>query len=103
MAAAEDLGTEDGKHGHPEIKKLRKLQQIEASQVLDNMARSCSTVALAVATTIATTSRNNNSSAKKKRQSKSSARFLLPHCGICGGLEHKRTRCPYKDSYCYWY
>ena len=69
---------ERDKEGHLEIKKLRALQQTEASDRLVGQAQQ---EALA-----------NVVDASKPTQRKyiPSARVLLPHCSVCGQTSHKR-------------
>jgi hypothetical protein len=79
-----DEETQEGKELHPEVKKLRRLQQIEASSVLDGIDRAD---ALAIV----------HAPPKPKRKYSPTARVLLPQCSICGAIDHKRQSCPNKN------
>ena len=75
---------------HPEIKKLRRLQQREASRVL---AASFGPPSLQLALA--------SPQAKikpRKRNYTSTAKRLLGHCSVCGAIAHRRIGCPFKDS-----
>jgi hypothetical protein len=76
---------ERDKEVHPEIKKLRALQQIEASDILVGQSQQ---EALAIVV---------GPSKPTKRKYSPSARVLLPHCSVCGQTSHKRQSCPHKD------
>ena len=74
-----------GPQMHPEIRKLRRLQQIEAESILVGADKA---EALAI---VAPTSK------KRPRKYSPSARVLLPHCSICGDINHKCQSCPHRD------
>ena len=75
---------------HPEIKRLRFLQQVEASAILDE-GEKCGIGTLVLQAQVPA------KSAKAKRKYIPTARILLPHCEVCGSIEHKRPACPHKD------
>ena len=64
---------------------MRKLQQIEASEVLQGEAKDA---ALALVSA---------EQPEKKRPYMPTARILLPHCEMCGNTGHKRPGCPFQD------
>jgi hypothetical protein len=76
---------ERDKEVHPEIKKLRALHQIEASDILGGQAKQ---EALAIVA---------GPSKPIRRKYSPSAGVLLPHCSVCGLTSHKRQACPKKD------
>jgi hypothetical protein len=76
---------EKGQELHPEVKKLRALQQIEAIEILQGESKED---ALAIV---------SGTSKAPKRKYTPTARVLLPHCSACGSTEHKRHTCPHKD------
>jgi len=78
---------------HPEMKRLRLLQMVEASKVLAGEQKN---VALAVV------KRYEGQSAKgkvrtRRRNLQSRAAILLGHCSVCGSIAHREPTCPYKD------
>ncbi len=79
------VDADKGKDLHPEIRRLRLVQQIEASEILASDPKER---ALAVLTATA------KDGTKRKRTS--TALVLLPHCSVCGSVEHKRQSCPLK-------
>jgi hypothetical protein len=78
--------TKSGKELHPEIKKLRLHQQIEASQILDSEDKQ---EALALVPL--------QKASCRKRKYKPQPKVLLPHCSICGDTTHKRQTCPFAN------
>lgn len=78
------VAEEAGKEVHPEIKKLRAMQMVEASDILSGQAKQ---QALAVVA---------GPSKPTKRRYMPSARVLLPHCSVCGQTTHKRQACPHR-------
>jgi hypothetical protein len=82
----ETIRDEKGQELHPEIKKLRAIQQIEASQILDSTSKE---EALALVPAPARE--------PSKRKYQAQPKVLLPHCCACGSTEHKRPTCPHKD------
>jgi hypothetical protein len=81
---------------HPEIQKLRRLQQIAASQTLDESQKG---EALASLPAVGKEDVAEGSLRKKRRRTlRSTAMRLLPHCRVCGAIAHKEPTCPYKDE-----
>jgi hypothetical protein len=80
------VDADKGKDLHPEIRRLRLVQQIEASEILASHSKER---ALAVLTAPA-------KARCTKRKRTSTALVLLPHCSVCGSVEHKRQSCPLK-------
>ena len=90
-AAERPMGTSTEKQVEdPEVRKLRLLQQIEASSVVQGEAKQD---AIPV---FSQDGRRGAASATKRAYTPSSS-VLLPHCAICGSTQHKRPSCPYKD------
>ena len=78
---------------HPENKKLRLKQQVQASAFLRGSAKADALDKIE--------EEGLRKVAKRKRSTKrryiSRAKELLGHCGVCGAIGHKRPTCPYKD------
>eukprot|EP00972_Heterocapsa_arctica_P046551 6870173-Heterocapsa_arctica.AAC.1 len=89
MSRAAD-GTQDGAQEHPEVPKLRRLQQLEATEVLEGEAMESAIVVFSQEGASAT-------GKSKSRKYTPTAHVLLPHCSVCGSTDHKRTSCPHKD------
>ena len=83
MVKAAEASTSEANE-HPEVLKLRRLQQIEASSILQGGMKND---ALAV---LCPTKK------RAKRSYTPTSRSLLPHCSICGPTEHERASCTYK-------
>ena len=100
LARAEEA---QDKPEHPEVKKLRKLQQIEASQVLLGEVKEAALAAMPdsqaepAALAVAASSLAGPEQVKAKRRYKPTSRILLPHCEVCGSIDHKRQTCPLRD------
>jgi hypothetical protein len=75
---------------HPEIRKLRAMQQVEASAILQQLDGAKAEAMSAIVPL-------SEQPTKKRRAYRPSARILLPHCSACGSTEHKRQACPYRD------
>ena len=78
--------TKSGKELHPEVRKLRLHQQIEASEILDSKDKQ---QALALVPL--------KKAPARKRKYEPQPRVLLPHCSICGDVTHKRQTCPFAN------
>ena len=79
-----------GKQLHPEIRRLRAKQAIEASSILQGEDKNN---AMAVYSGKAAADLRK----KAKRSYSPTARVLLPHCLHCGHTHHKSPKCPYKN------
>ena len=75
-----------GKELHPEVKKLRMPQQVEASEILGSGEKQ---------EILALVPLQKKSSGKRKFSPQ--PRVLLPHCSVCGDTSHKRQTCPFRD------
>ena len=76
---------------HPEVKKLRQLQQIEASSVLVQLGVKEEALAQVSQEVLVKTK------VRGRAKMRSLAKTLLPHCKICGAISHKEPTCPYEN------
>ena len=84
---------------HPEVKRLRKLEQIKSSRVLAGLGKTEEALSLG---------RSSEPLAMplpgpKRSRMLSLAKLLVPHCETCGAIAHKKRTCPYKGYGRQWY